>query len=211
MPTYPRSPFHLRGALVAIDPTTTLPSVILFQYNPTTLSRSLEVKNGEGGGIEALRIHGAPVETIKLEAELDATDKLEWGDASAVANGLHSQLAALELLTYPKSSTVIANAALLAAGAMEIVPAEGRLILFVWGPKRVLPVQITELSITEDAYDAMLNPIRAKVSLGLRVLSYNDFSSGHMGHALFLANQVAKEVLAKGSLLGALGSLSLSG
>ena len=209
MPTHPHSSLHLRGALVAIDPITTLPTVILFQYNPTTLTRSLEVKHGEGGGIEALRVYGAPKEVIKLDAELDATDGLEWADPNVVANGLHTQLAALELLVYPKASAVIANAALLAAGAMEIVPPPGPLILFVWGPKRVLPVQITELSITEDGYDAMLNPIRAKVSLGLTVLSYNDLPSGHAGNALFLANQIAKEVLAKGALVSALGSLAI--
>lgn len=208
MPTYPRSPLHLRGALVAIDPTTKLPSVILFQYNPTTLARTLDIKNGEGGGIETLKLYGAPVETIKLEAELDATDQLELMEPSAIANGLHAQLAALELLAYPPSSQVIANTALLATGAMEIVPPQGPLILFVWGPKRVLPVQITELTITEDGYDQLLNPTRAKVSLGLRVLSYDDLPSSHSGHALFLAHQVAKETLAKGALIGSLDTLS---
>lgn len=209
MPTVPRSPLHLRGALVAIDPATSLPSVISFQYNPTTLSRSFEVKNGEGGGIEALKVYGAPVEKISLEAELDATDRLEWMEPSTVANGLHSQLAALELLVYPKSEQVVANTALLATGAMEVVPPQGPLILFIWGPKRVLPVQITELSITENAYDARLNPIRATVSLGLRVLSYDDLPSSHAGHSLFLAHQVAKETLAKLAVVGSLDVLSV--
>lgn len=208
MPTYPRSPLHLRGALVSIDPDTTLPSVILFQYNPTTLTRTLQVKNGEGGGLEALKLYGAPVETIKLEAELDAADRLEWSEPNAVANGLHSQLAALELLAYPRSELVIANTALLASGAMEIMPPPGPLVLFVWGPKRVLPVQITEFTVTEEAHDATLNPTRARVALGLRVLSYDDLPSSHNGHAIFLAHQVAKEVLAKGAIIGSLDVLS---
>jgi hypothetical protein len=208
MPTAPRSALHLRGALVAVDPDTRLPSVVLFQYNPTTLTRTLEVKNGEGGGIEALKLYGAPVETIKLEAELDATDRLEWSEPSALADGLHSQLAALELLAYPRSAAVIANTALLAAGALEILPPQGPLILFVWGAKRVLPVQIKEFTITEDAHDTRLNPLRATVALSLRVLSYDDLPSGHQGHALFLAHQVAKEVLARAAIIGSLDALS---
>ena len=211
MPTFPRSPLHLRGALVSIDPDSNRPSVILFQYNPTTLTRTLEIKGGEGGGVEALKLYGAPVETIKLEAELDATDRLEWMEPTAVATGLHSQLAALELLVYPKSSAVTANSALLAKGAMEVVPPPGPLILFVWGPKRVLPVQITEFSVTEEAYDTRLNPIRARVGLGLRVLSYDDLPGSHQGHSLFLAHQVAKEALAKLSLVGALDTLVAPG
>jgi hypothetical protein len=193
---------------VSLDPTTNKPTVLLFQYNPTTLSRTLEVKNGEGGGIEALKVYGAPVETIKLEAELDATDRLEWLEPTTVANGLHAQLAAFELLAYPTSASVISNTALLAAGAMEIVPPQGPLILFVWGPRRVLPVQITELSITEEQHDMMLNPTRAKISLGLRVLSYDDLPSSHQGHSLFLAHQVAKETLAKLSTVGSVDTLS---
>jgi hypothetical protein len=173
------------------------------------LSRTLELKNGEGGGIEALKLYGAPVETIKLEAELDATDRLERSEPSAKESGIHAQLAALELLAYPTSASVIANTALLAGGQMEIVPPQGPLILFVWGPKRVLPVQITELSFTEEAYDIMLNPTRAKVSLGLRVLSYDDLPSSHRGHALFLAHQVAKEALGKAAVVGSLDTLSI--
>jgi hypothetical protein len=209
MPTHSHSPRHLRGAIISIDPATHLPTSVVFQYNPSTLARSLEVQHGEGGGTEALKLYGAPKETIKLDAEIDATDALEWGDANAEANGLHSQLAALELLVYPTSASVIAKTALLASGAMEVVPPQGPLILFVWGPKRVLPVQITELSIVEEAYDTMLNPIRARVSLGLQVLSYNSLPASHAGHSLFLAHQVAKEVLAKGALLGTFAGLSL--
>lgn len=208
MPTFPRSPLHLRGALVSLDPTTGKPTVILFQYNPTTLSRTLEIKGGEGGGLEALKIYGAPVETIKLEAELDATDRLEWYEPTALLSGLHAQLAALELLVYPTSTSVIANTALLAAGAMEVVPPQGPLVLFVWGAARVLPVQITELSITEEAHDTKLNPTRAKVALGLRVLSYDDLPASHKGHSLFMAHQVAKETLARLSLVGAIDTLS---
>ena len=70
--------------------------------------------------------------------------------------------------------------------------------LFVWGPKRALPVKLNEFSITEEAHDMHLNPIRAKVSLGLRVLSYSDLPLTHPGYALFLAHQVTKEAMARG-------------
>ena len=71
---------------------------------------------------------------------------------------------------------------------------EGPFILFVWGPQRVLPVRLTSLSITEEAYDPLLNPIRAKAELSLNVLSYHDLGVLHPGHWLFLAHQMAKEV-----------------
>lgn len=204
MTTFPRSPRLLKGALVSFDLPNPKPAVIVFQYNPDTLSRTLEAQTG-GEGVDALRIKGAPVETIKLDIELDATDQLEQG---AVATGLHPQLAALEVLIYPKSTLVIANTALLNAGTIEILPPQAPFTLFIWGPKRVLPVRLTEFSITEEAYDPQLNPIRAKVSLGLRVLSYNDLPAANPGYHLFLAHQIVKETMAA---IARTGSLDAAG
>lgn len=204
MTTFPRSPRLLKGALVSFDLPNPKPAVIVFQYNPDTLSRTLEAQTG-GEGADALRIKGAPVETIKLDIELDATDQLEQG---AAATGLHPQLAALEVLIYPKSALVIANTALLNAGTIEILPPQAPFTLFIWGPKRVLPVRLTEFSITEEAYDPQLNPIRAKVSLGLRVLSYNDLPAAHPGYHLFLAHQIVKETMAA---IARTGSLDAAG
>ena len=68
--------------------------------------------------------------------------------------------------------------------------------LLVWGVNRVLPVRITDFSITEEAYDVSLNPIRAKVSLGLRVLNYDDLPWGGRGARLFLGHHVQKELMA---------------
>ncbi|WP_299755991.1 hypothetical protein [uncultured Chloroflexus sp.] len=204
MTTFPRSPRLLKGALVSFDLPNPKPAVIVFQYNPDTLSRTLEAQTG-GEGADALRIKGAPVETIKLDSELDATDQLEQG---AAAIGLHPQLAALEVLIYPKSALVIANTALLNAGTIEILPPQAPFTLFIWGPKRVLPVRLTEFSITEEAYDPQLNPIRAKVSLGLRVLSYNDLPAANPGYHLFLAHQIVKETMAA---IARTGSLDAAG
>ncbi|MEZ4295091.1 MAG: hypothetical protein R3B70_08935 [Polyangiaceae bacterium] len=195
MSAFPGTPRTLQGALVAIDPLVPLPTVVLFQYNPSTLTRQLETR-GADGGPAATSYTGAPIETITLDVEIDATDALETSDPTAIAAGIHPQLAALERLVYPPSARVIANVALAALGTIEIVPPQGPLILFIWGPSRVLPVSIKQFSVVEDAHDARLNPIRAKVSLGLRVLSTDDLGPLHPGHALFLAHQVAKEVMA---------------
>jgi len=194
------TPKPLKGALVAFrlpDPT---PQVISFQINPHTLTRQLEAQSqgsGEGGGSDAFRLTGAPIETIKLEAELDAVDMLEVGTASAVESGLHPQLALLELLVYPSSALVVANSILLAVGTIEVIPPQAPVVLFIWGPKRILPVRITEFSVTEEAFDPKLNPIRAKVSLGLRVLSYNDLARTNPLYHLFLAHHVTKEAMAR--------------
>ena len=198
MTSFPGSPRLIKGAIVGIDIFNPLASVILFQYNPDTLTRKLQAKmSGEGGDkTEALRLEGAPEETITLDIEIDATDQLEKVEGTAVSMGIYPQLSALEMLIYPKSAVVIANTALLATGTIEVIPPVAPLTLFIWGPKRVLPVRLTNFSITEEAYDVNLNPIRAKVSLGLRVLSYNDLPLTHPGYYLFLAHQMVKETMA---------------
>ena len=214
MTTFPNSPRLIKGAIVGIDIFTPIPTVILFQYNPDTLTRRLQSQMaGEGGaGSESLRLKGAPEETISLDIEIDATDQLEKAESTAVNMGISPQLSALEMLIYPKSSLVIANTALLAAGTIEVIPPMAPLTLFIWGPSRVLPVTLTEFSITEEAYDVNLNPIRAKVSLGLRVLNYNDLPLTHPGYSIFLVHQTVKETMAAmGSISGlaAVGGVSI--
>ena len=200
MTSFPGSPKTLRGALVSLDVLSLKPLVIPFQYNPHTLTRSFEV-GGAAGGPEAGQVSGPPAETIKVEVELDATDDLEQGRG---ATGVAAKLAALEMLVTPGSVSVIANAVLAALGTIEILPPAGPLTLFIWGARRVLPVAIKELSVSEEAHDENLDPLRAKVSLGMRVLTYADLSVTHPGYALSLAHQVAKEVMAVSSTVGAL-------
>ncbi len=197
MTTFPGSPRVLKGALVSVDPLIPIPNVIVFQYNPDTMTRSLKPRapGADSARSEAQRLTGPPEETIKVEIDIDAADQLETGDGIAGALGVYPQLSALEMLTYPKSATVIANTILLAAGVIEIVPADGPLTLFIWGAKRILPVRVTDCSITEDAHDTSLNPIRARASLGLRVLSYNDLSITSPGYYIFLAHQIVKEAM----------------
>jgi len=145
---------------------------------------------------------------VKLDVELDAVDQLEAGDSTAEQLGLYPALSRLEILLYPSSSIVIANEVLTHLGVIEVIPAEAPLTLLVWGPKRVLPVRLTSFTITEEAFDPNLNPIRAKVSLELAVLSYDDLGLLSIGGALFMAHQIAKESFADKST-GSLASLGV--
>jgi len=193
------SPRLLKGAIVSLSPTGIPGRVIVFQYNPDTLTRTLTARmmGGDSDKGEALRFKGPPEEAIKLDVEIDATDQLEQGQGSAMAMGVYPALSALEALLYPDAISVIANDKLLSAGSKEVIPPEAPLTLFVWGPKRVLPVKLNSLGITEEAHDPALNPIRAKVSLDMRVLSYQELGLNSAGGSLFMAYQVAKEALAR--------------
>ena len=176
----------------------------MFQYNPATLTRTLEAQlsDAEGKSGDPPRFKGAPAETIKLDVEIDAADQVQPGNGDT---GILPQLAALEVLLYPKSSTVTLNNTLLQAGTIEILPAAAPFTLLIWGKRRILPVRITEFSVAEDAHHPNLSPIRAKVSIGLRVVTYSDVTSDHPAWNLFLAHQVLKETMAS---LATTGSLS---
>jgi hypothetical protein len=199
MTTFPGSPRILKGALISVDPFTSLESVIQFQYNPDTMTRRLEARavTQEGDRGEAMRLTGAPKETITLNIEIDVADLLEQGNPLATTQGLNPVLAALELMLYPKSDSVIENDILSAIGTIEVVPVDGAMVLFVWGRAKVLPVRLTSFSITEEAFDQLLNPINAKVELSLTVLSYHDLSPLSQARALFFTHHVAKEVMAR--------------
>lgn len=205
MTSFPGSPRLLKGAIVGLDKGNPLASVIVFQYNPVTMSRSLSPRSADtyddegkkrSARSEAMRLTGPPKETINLTVEIDATDQLERANPVAVTLGVHPQLAALEMLLYPKMAMVRTNNALSQTGTLEVVPFEAPLALFVWGEKRVLPVRLESMEIEEQAFDVNLNPIQAQVKLSLRVLSYSDLKIGSLGSSLFLAHQVQKEVLA---------------
>jgi hypothetical protein len=218
MTTFPGSPRVLKGGIVLLDPDTfaVLPNgVIALQYNPDTLSRTLKIQGAEEGGdrSEALRLKGPPVETFKLDVEIDATDQLEFPDQnpSTVQNGLFPQLAALETIVYPASITLLNNFISSQAGTLEIMPMQAPLTLFVWSAKRIVPVRLTDFSITEEAFDPTLNPIRAKVSLGMRVLSIDDLFFSDKGGSLYMVYQLQKESLSRLYQGGALAALGIRG
>jgi len=217
MTTFPRSPLILKGGIVLLNPVTSaIDRIIALQYNPASLSRTLKAQSvGDGGDrSQVLRLKGPPVETISLEAEIDATDQLEFPEQNKEVqeNGIAPMLATLESMVYPKSSDLLANNGQAGLGVLEILPMEGPLILFIWSKNRVIPVKLTTFSITEEAFDPKLNPILAKVSLGMQVLTVNDFGFDHKGGNLYMAYQQQKEQLAakfKPGLLTTLGINSI--
>jgi hypothetical protein len=214
----PISPRLVKGGIVTMDPdTAAVQSVIALQYNPDTLTRSLQIQAVPGGQdgvrVDALRLRGPAIETIKLEAELDASDQLEFPNQFPVTvqYGLHPQLAQLEMLVNPTVETLLADDNMANSGTLEIIPLEQPLTLFVWSKSRVVPVRLTEFSITEEAFDPNLNPIRAKVSLGLRVLNVDDLGFDTPGGHMFMAYLTNKEQLASKVSNVAISVLGLGG
>ena len=214
MTTFPRSPRLIKGGIVLIDiDTSAVKRIIALQYNPDTLTRTLQpqgVTSTGGDRSEALRIKGPPIETIRLDAEVDAADQLEFPDDNpdSVQFGIQPILSALETIVYPASSHLLENNNLAQAGMLEIAPMQSPLALFIWSKNRIVPVRLTDFSVTEEAFDPTLNPIRAKVSLGMRVLSVNDLGFSHKGGSLFMVYLQQKERLAamnQGGLISALG------
>jgi hypothetical protein len=214
---YADIPKPIRSGIVVVDPERGTPQrIIVLQFNPDTLERSLAPQaaggSGDAGGggsggdkNEALRLKGPAEETWKFTAEIDATDQFEV----AAPEGIHPQLAALEMLVHPTTAQLREAARLTKKGAIEISPIEVPLTLFTWGGKRVMPVRLTELSINESAFDVQLNPIRASLSIGMKVLSVSDLPAGHRGADLYLAHLAQKERLAASARGGRLAELGL--
>ena len=134
-----------------------------------------------------------------------------FGLVDTVANGIAPQLAALETLAYPSSSALQNNFNLSQQGTLEIMPIQAPFTLFVWSANRIVPVRLTDFSITEEAFDPLLNPIRAKVSLGLRVLTIDDLSFSDKSGSLYMAYQINKERLAGLNQSGSFSTLGIRG
>jgi hypothetical protein len=217
MGSFPGSPNLVKGGLVVLDAASgAVKRTISLQYNPDTLLRSYQVQGAGGdGGAERsqpFRLKGPAIESIKLDAEIDATDSLEHPEqnANAVAFGIAPQLAALESLVNPSTTELLALNELSQSGTLEILPPEAPLVLFIWSASRVVPVRMTEFSITEEAFDVALNPIRAKVSLGMRVLTTDDLGFDHRGGSIFINHLRTREALAGKTGAASLQSLGLS-
>ncbi|MYU50905.1 MULTISPECIES: hypothetical protein [Streptomyces] len=218
MTRYADIPKPIRSGLVVVDPNLGIPQrVIVLQFNPDALERSVapQAAGGEGdsggGGSgngdrnEALRLKGPAQETWKFTAEIDATDQLDV----AAPDGIHPELAVLEMLVQPTTAQLRAATRLSKKGTIEISPIETPLTLFTWGSKRVIPVRLTELSVNESAFDVNLNPIRASLSIGMKVLTVSDLPVGHPGAELYLAHLAQKEQLARKARGGTFAQLGL--
>ena len=218
MSASPISPRLVKAGIVTMDrDTSTVQSVIALQYNPDSLTRTLQIQavqgSQDGARVDALRLRGPAVETIKIEAELDATDQLEFPQQNSVTvqYGLQPQLGQLEMLVNPTVETLNSDDTMANAGTLEIIPLEQPLTLFVWSKSRVVPVRITDFSITEEAFDTNLNPIRAKVSLGMRVLNVDDLGFSHPGGHIFMTYLSNKQQLASQAASVAISVLGLGG
>jgi hypothetical protein len=143
-----------------------------------------------------MRLKGPPIETYTLDAVLDASNLLAQNDPIAVAYGIQPQLTALEMIIYPTSGQLLEADARARAGTLEIVPMDAPLLLFEWSAERSIPVRLTDFSVTEEQFDSNLNPINAKVSLGLRVLSIDDLGFSSKGGSIYMTYQQNKERLA---------------
>ena len=198
---YTRSPKIAKGALIEfsqrfIGPQ---PNVIIFQYNPDKMTRKLSIYSTSDDS-ESSKTSKKPVkpqsaanaqpydptETFSLLLELDATDDLEVGDPVAVVTGVGDRLAALEMLLYPQENSMggmlgSVSDSLKGKGSVGGSEAKSRakrktvpIVLFVWGPGRIVPVRLTTLSVEEMAYSPLLYPIQAKVTVSLKVLSASE-------------------------------------
>ncbi len=217
MSTSPNSPKLLKGGIVVLEPGGTIVNrVISLQYNPQTLTRSIQPQwyesQPEPDGERRIRFKGPAIELINLEAEIDATDHLEFPDKNpdAIEFGIHPQLAALEGLIYPLAAQLEVREQQANAGTLEIVPPESPLTVFVWSKSRIAPVRITEFSVTEEFFDPNLNPIRAKVTLGMKVLTVDDLRATHPAGKLFMAYLANKEVLADKGLKKSFAPLGIN-
>jgi hypothetical protein len=209
----PLRPNVQKGALAVYSSPTpgSSPRFIVFQYNPESMKRTLANRaapaptSGATGAAkeDVLRVAGPPVETINLSVDMHAADQLADPDQfpDVAQDGLHPALATLELLMYPPTLNAMAIEAKAKAGTVQVSPADLPLVLLIWGKSRVVPVKLTSFAISEDAFDTRLNPIAAKVELGLQVLTYMEFTDSSVGRDAFIAYQTQKEALAAKGVL----------
>ncbi len=216
MSSFSRSPKILKAGLVLLDPETTrVVRIIALQYNPEALSHAYEIRGAaEGNRSEPLRLLGPPTETFTLEAFLDASDQLQFPSQNpeTLRTGIQGAISVLEMLIYPEADQLLANRALAQQGKLEILPMEKHLVLFVWGKDRVLPVRITQFSLNEEEFSPDLYPIRARISMTLRVLTVDDLGFDHHGGNLYLRYHQSKERAASGvasANLETLGAINL--
>ncbi len=204
----PNTPRLLKGSLVVYESQTPgpPPKVIVFQYNPEQVRRTLEKRALESKGATAqpskedlLRAAGPPAESIQLQIALDAADQLEnpKQNRTTVDHGLYPVLSVLEMLLYPSTAMVHDIEGQAGRGQVQLSPADLPLVLLVWGKSRVVPVALTNFSITEEEFDVKLNPIRARIDLSMKVLTYLELKKDTVGYDSYLSYQRTKEQHAK--------------
>lgn len=164
----------VRGALATVV-RNQIDTLVAFQYNPESIKRSVTPQMGAGDSSDhsnESRFTDAPTQRISFTAYFDAADALEKGDSVAVQSGIGPQLALLERLVYPLRSQIEDRDRERNSGVMEVVALTAPSFILIWGPKRAIPVRISQLEITEEAFDGNLNPIRASIAISVDVQTY---------------------------------------
>ncbi|MDD1793371.1 hypothetical protein LRP50_09555 [Enterovibrio sp. ZSDZ42] len=182
-------PNYLKAGIVLLDQQSGEPiSAIPLLINPSTLNTQFEVKSQQGSQTrtETMRLNGPPTESISFEATLDATDALERGDEDAVKYGIGHYIAALRSLISPTKRQLLDNDARARQGKLTIIPMTQPLPVFSWGMNRRVPVKMKSLSLAEELFGAHLNPLHAKASITLQVLTVDDLGFDHPASSLFL-------------------------
>jgi hypothetical protein len=213
-----------------------IPNIIVFQYNPESIKRTIGASGPAGDGkgdkapqdVNPLAQPYDPRETFDLSLELDAADALEQpeGNPVAVISGVADRIAAMEMLAYPQEQSALggvlgvsidislSGAGASFGGANEPVPCKTvPVVLFFWGPGRIVPVRVTGFSVEEQAYSPTLYPIRAKVTVGLQVLDAKAFDNQEqtaavkMAKACYTFTRVQKELLATANIANTVESI----
>jgi hypothetical protein len=217
---------YMKGALIQFTPTILIPipNVIIFQYNPETIEHTWTqpdtggaAKSGSQSNPQA--IPADPGEAFSFNLVMDANDDIGNSNPLAIASGLYTRLAALEMLLFPADPSQSLLGGLLGATSSDqsrsvpskILPTA----LFVWGPFRIVPVRVTSLSITENRYDALLNPVHAEAKIGLRVLTPDELSAAasandplaELGTVAYQYSQTERKVFALANLANAVESI----
>ena len=206
--------FLMRGALIEYgsDFMGPIPNVVIFQFNPETLTRTVQIppRPTSGTARETTQAGEPAVEKITLKASFSAAD--EFGENKALARlfGVGTRLAALEKMVYPSNDLLGAIGAAIGAltGALggdtdprQPIPREKYpRILFIWGVYRVLPVVLESMSITEQQYDFLLNPVQAEVSITMAVNANDKCSDDVVAKGAMMYSNMAKDAQAMANL-----------
>lgn len=236
---FPRSPKLLKGALIQFSAPmlVPVPNIIVFQYNPETMTRTISpwgpsTKDGQGASKDPKEENHLaqpfdPSESFNLSLELDAADALEEPATHpvAVVSGVADRIAAMEMLLYPPGESVLGgllgvsvggslSGGISGGGSGEPVPVKTvPVVLFFWGPGRIVPVRVTTFSVDEQAFSPTLYPIRAKVTLGLQVLDARAFDNQEqtavvkIAKACYTYTRAQKEALAMANIANTVESI----
>jgi len=208
----------IRGALIEYgsDFLGPIPNVVIFQFNPETLSRNIQIPQKPSGSSarETTQAGEIPIEKISFDAKFSAADQLNTNNPITRRFGIGPRLAALEKMVHPasvlykttgKEKDAVGDA--VSGGGdgsstklkehTQPIPRESfPRILFIWGEEKILPVVIESMSIKETQFDNMLHPVEAEVSIGLLINALDPCSKDGVAEGAMLWSNLAKDTQA---------------